>query len=463
MRYDLNVPFVEKDQAKQLGARWDQFRKTWYCEAMTDELRRWYSGPTDTLPPPPEEYKDSAGNKYLTVPQVNLLIANALTAQVFTDLLVVGEVTNYGGNTSGSNCYFSIKDSNNTSLLNCMMSTSIIPRNYVFKAGNKVLLKGDFRYYSPNGSAKLIVKRIEDAGEGEAARKKLELRLKLEGEGLFDPARKKAIPKHPNLIGIITSKDGKAIRDIEKISTSRNPYIRRVLYHVNVQGQHAVPSILNAIKVMDNYGCDVLIIGRGGGSDEELKAYDDESIVRAVAQARTPIISAVGHEGNEPILNYVADLIASTPSDAAALAVPDIMTEVNKVIFLKRELGTNMRNLVLRRQESLRALYAVMEKNAPETRLKEKTQNLTKLSDNLRQLMTTRFNDKVTRYKLLATELNGLSPTAKLINGFGYISKGDKPVTSITQIQPGDSINIKIHDGDLEATVNKIIGGNNNG
>ncbi len=455
MRYYLNVPFQQKDQAKVYGARWDPDKRLWYCTELNSGLMQWYEG--DEKPPEQEqtEYRDSEGNSYKTVSDVNASITHEINDNdVLAQIFVVGEVTDYSGHVSKGSCYFTLMDS--TAKLSCIMPERVIPEGLEFDNGKKLLVRGSFKYYSPNGSAKLNVIRIEDAGQGEDAKKLLELKAKLEAEGLFATERKKEIPKHPKTIGIVTSRNGQAIQDIRKVATKRNPYIRLLLYDVNVQGANAAPSTVEGIRRLDKMGCDILIVGRGGGSLEDLKAYNDEMVVRAVAAAVTPVISAVGHEGNNSLTDLAADRRAATPSEAAEMAVPDVMTEVLKVRNLRAELDIKIRNIFKRKADRLNSGKMILEKNDPAKKLADRLAKLDVLSRNLRTSMDAVYVSKLNMCKVLITELNGLSPTAKLVNGFGYITKDDQPVRSAGDVAVGDKLAVKIHDGDLEVTVNNI-------
>ncbi len=451
MPYDLNVPYREKEEAKALGARWNGHN--WYCMELTPGLMRWYEG--DEVPAEQEVYEDEFGNRYLSVSEVNLMITRQLEiCDDLRDILVYGEVTDYSGHASRGFYYFSLIDGG-VQLL-CIMPESVPLRDFELENGKKVLIKGNFRYHSRTGSAKLNVIRIEEAGEGEAARQLAELKLRLENEGLFSQERKKPLPKHPVKIGIVTSEDGQAIKDIRKVATKRNPYINLVLYPVNVQGSNAVPSTIRGIRYLDSYGCDILIVGRGGGSKEDLKAYNDESLVRAIAAANTPVISAVGHEGDISLSDYAADVRAATPSEAAEIAVPDVMSDVLKVRDLRSEIDNKM-NVILRQKVVLwNNLAALLSKNAPERKLQERIDRLDLIRKDLDLNMNAVSDRKVHRFEILLANLNGSSPTAKLVKGFGYISRDDRPVVNIGDLKAGDTVGIRMHDGTAEAVISKV-------
>ena len=542
--YVLQVPFLNKEEAKGYGARWYPAGKYWYYkgESLPEGLRRWYlqnddepedeeQGSSDEMSAPaftgkkaafdqeqyigdnpfsemnedasaknydegPDSDKDPYAG-YMTVSEANKMIMEYVDGNVaFRRVLVKGEVTNYDGR-NGKHYYFSIKDKE--ALLPCILweGTASYALKFKLEKGQQVAIVGKLEYYEPNGRLQLIVSEIVNIGEGLANLALLELKKKLEAEGLFDAARKKAIPKHPEQVGIITSKDGQAIKDICKVAKKRNPYVRLVLYHVNVQGVNAVPTILKGIKELDKLGLDSIIIGRGGGSGEELNVYNDEKIARAVAAAVTPIVSAVGHEGHWTMIDYVADKRVATPSEAAEETVPDVMADISRIQLLAKAISDKMAAILKNRKLLLESRFARIEKNSPSNKLKEKNERLNHLSEMLElsirnnchktksrvqllsdsidgniRLIYQRYKDKPLeylerirnnvnqafdiknhRFELLLATLNGLSPTAKLVGGFGYVSKDGKPVTSVKLVEPGDDVVIRLSDGEIEANV----------
>ena len=395
-------------------------------------------------------------HRYKTVSQVNAMILSRFSlTEEFQNIMVVGEVTNYSGH-KGQNYYFAIKD--RESLLPCFMweSTAETALTFELKAGQQVAITGHLDYYKAGGKSQLVVRQIMEIGAGAANLAYLQLKAKLEAEGLFDIAHKKPIPKHPKMVGIITSKDGQAIKDICKVASKRNPYIQLILYHVNVQGKNAIPSILQGIKILDDYGVDSIIIGRGGGSDEELMSYNDESIARAVYGAKTPIVSAVGHEGHWTLIDYVSDKRVATPSEAAEETVPNIMIDVERVANLKRSMTVNMKNRLEQRRLMLSAKVSALERYSPERRLQERKDRLEVLSEQMKSNMQKALDNRKHRYELLVTRLNGLSPTAKLVKGFGYISRDAQPVVSADLVHVDDELKIVIHDGEIQAKVTGV-------
>lgn len=463
--YRLDVPYREKDEAKALGAKWNFAEKYWYCLEVTPELSRWYREEPATETEAVAS-KDAVGttsvgvndiaSQYKTVSEVNEMIKNKYnTVNEFYHIMVKGEVTNYSGPNRG-NHYFSLKDS--SALIDCFIwqSETIAGLKFKLEKGQQVAIIGNLEYYATTGRSQLHAKRIYNLGEGEQNLELIKLRQKLLEEGIFDPAHKKNIPTHPTKVGILTSKDGKAKGDICEVGKRRNPYIQFYLYPVSVQGVRSVPTVVAGLRKMDEMGLDAIIVTRGGGSDEELKAYNDEAIVRAVYEAKTPIISAVGHEEHWMLVDEAADRRCSTPSEAAMVVCPDVMTDIRRVESLARELKGNMHNIINRRYVLLQTQATALEKNNPKLKLKQQQDRLVLLTDRLKVNITNLYEQRVHRFEMLLSRLNGLSPTAKLVNGFGYISAKGRPVVSVKNLTADDDIKIIIHDGEISARVTKV-------
>ena len=498
----LEVPYREKDTVKALGARWNPVGKFWYCEELTEALKPWYHG-AETAEPAVKKSSPMAGysaparsdlvreellfgeenalpgaSRYRTVSEINALIADAFFAtSLFRHILVKGEVVNYNG-VARPHYYFSVKDAKASLPCRLWAETARTALKFKLENGQQVALAGRLEFYEARGEAALIVSEIENIGAGAAAVALLELKNKLEAEGIFAPEHKKPIPKHPKTVGIITSKDGQAIRDIRAVSARSDPYVQLILYHVNVQGKNAVPSILAGIRQMDAIGADTLIVGRGGGSSEDLDAFNDEAVVRAVYAAKTPVISAVGHEGHWTLIDFAADERAATPSEAAEKAVPDVMGDVKRLRQLKASLDDKMRHQLEKRRLRLETLGAQLAGHDPVRLLKERQDRLTREQEKLerafREILKEKKNrfretaerlvrnmqealrSRQTRWELLTVTLNGLSPTAKLVKGFGYITTKKGPLMSVDEAAPGDGIRIRIHDGELDARVEQV-------
>ena len=474
--FKLNVPFKDKDEAKKFGAKWYSEDKYWYYngDELPEGLRRWYPlykpvdgkegvyldtetgeiiGDSSEITPVNNETVNDPYAKYRTVSEINRMISDIVNAtNDFRAILVKGEVTNFDGK-KGRHYYFAIKD--DSALLPCVMwdSTAAYVLKFKLEKGQQVAIAGSLEYYDAQGKAQLIVSTIENIGDGEANLAFIKLKAKLEAEGLFAPERKKSIPKHPEQVGIITSKNGQAIKDICKIAEKRNPYVQLILYHVNVQGVNAVSTIVNGIKTLDGMGLDTIIVGRGGGSDEELNSYNHERIARAVAEAKTPIVSAVGHQGHWTLIDFVADKRVATPSEAAEETIPDVMTEISRIELLKNTIRDRMKAIIENRRLLIKSTLSDIEKNSPQNRLNENKDRLKHFSELMDMNIRSAFQKYNNRFEVLLAELNGLSPTAKLVGGFGYVTKENKPVKNVVDVKSGDDINIRMHDGDITATV----------
>ena len=474
--FKLNVPFKDKDEAKKFGAKWYSEDKYWYYSGddLPEGLRRWYPlykpvdgkegvyldtetgeiiGDSSEITPVNNETVNDPYAKYRTVSEINRMISDIVNAtNEFRAILVKGEVTNFDGK-KGRHYYFAIKD--DSALLPCVMwdSTAAYALKFKLEKGQQVAIAGSLEYYDAQGKAQLIVSTIENIGDGEANLAFIKLKAKLEAEGLFAPERKKSIPKHPKQVGIITSKNGQAIKDICKIAEKRNPYVQLILYHVNVQGVNAVSTIVNGIKTLDGMGLDTIIVGRGGGSDEELNSYNHERIVRAVAEAKTPIVSAVGHQGHWTLIDFVADKRVATPSEAAEETIPDVITDISRIELLKNTIRDRMKAIIENRRLLIKSTLSDIEKNSPQNRLNENKDRLKHFSELMDMNIRSAFQKYNNRFEVLLAELNGLSPTAKLVGGFGYVTKENKPVKNVADVKPGDDINIRMHDGDIAATV----------
>lgn len=515
----LNVPFKEKDEAKRFGAKWNPGERFWFYpgDVLPDGLKRWavvaagrgqlsagrdevplaigWPGEDDLEGPwrvsGPAELSEPVGlagsggvleksldwlKDYQSVSDVNQMILRRYgDIREFRNIMVWGEVTNYR-NPNGGNYYFDIKDSD--AMLSCIMWGSVAAAagdGFELKAGMKVAIAGYLDYYPAAGKTSLKVRQIRDAGQGAAALALLRLHARLEAEGLFDERFKKPIPKYPSVIGIVTSKDGQAIRDICKVAKMRNPFVQLLLFHVKVQGQYAVDTIIQGIQTLDGMGLDTIIVGRGGGSDEELMCYNDERVVRAIFMAKTPVISAVGHEGNWSLADYVADLRVPTPTAASQAALPDVMADLERIRQLQAMITSQMHShlqrcrlqldaginklegyrpqlQIERRKERLEHLAVSMQAGFMAV-LEERKRSLETCSQELRRRIEAAYELRRHRYEILVTGLHGLSPTAKLVKGFGYISLNEKPVTTVQEVQAGDPLLIQIHDGQIHSQV----------
>lgn len=394
--------------------------------------------------------------KEYTVSQVNGYIKNLISSDyLLRNIVIRGEISNCKYHSMG-HIYFTLKDE--SSSMPCVMFKGSIGGGLKFRLedGQAVLITGSVNVYERDGRYQLYASKIllADDGKGKLAEEYEKLKIKLYEEGLFDFEIKKPIPKHPKAVGIVTAKTGAAIQDIMNIARRRNPYVQLYLYPAKVQGEGAAETIVRGIETLDKMGLDTIIIGRGGGSIEDLWAFNEEIVARAIFAAKTPIISGTGHEIDNTIADYVADLRAPTPSAAAELAIDNVIDTLNRVKTLRTSIDREMSSKVRDAGFRLEKLKNALERLSPESILRDRQLALAQSVDKLHRLM----EDKLTRIKqrleVDITRLHGLSPTAKLVNGFGYISDSeDKPVTSVRSVKEGDSLTVRVHDGTINTKV----------
>ena len=390
-----------------------------------------------------------------SVRQVNAYIKNMFTQDfVLNKMKIKGEVSNCKYHTSG-HIYFTLKDE--TSTLACVMFyKNRSGLNFHLQEGQKVICSGMINVYERDGRYQLYVNQVEQDGAGDLYQRFQELKLRLEEMGMFAEQYKQPIPRYAKSIGIVTAATGAAIHDIIQIATRRNPYVQLYLQPALVQGDGAAESIVHGIQVLDRMNLDCMIVGRGGGSIEDLWAFNEEIVARAIFECETPIISAVGHEVDVTIADFVADLRAPTPSAAAELAVFEyrLLDGVLEEIKQRMELSINQRlQLEKHRLEKellrLRLLH-------PGNQLLQKKQCLSKLQGELQRSMEYYLEKNRHRLELIGKRLQGASPLNKLTGGYAYLSdqEGD-PIESIDQIQIGETIFLRLKDGRVQTSVLK--------
>ncbi len=391
-----------------------------------------------------------------SVGQVNsyikdMFVQNALLRRIN----VRGEISNCTYHRTG-HIYFSLKD--HTGAISCVMfkgdSQSL---TFQMQEGQKVVVSGNISVFERDGKYQLYAREIQLDGEGALYQQYMQLKRKLEALGLFSAEHKKPIPLYAGTIGIVTAPTGAAIRDIIKVSYRRNPYVQLILYPALVQGTQAAQSIVQGIRTLDAYGVDVIIVGRGGGSIEELWAFNEEPVARTIFACRTPVISAVGHETDTTIADLVADLRVPTPSAAAEQAVLEYRQLVNHMELLKNQLADRIEQKIhLYRQrlehDRLRFLYA-----GPQNKLNEKKQYIAELMDRFPKEMQGKILDRKYQIGLLAERLDGISPLKKLQQGYSYTELSDgKAFRCLKQVEPGDMVTIHVTDGRVRARVEEM-------
>ena len=391
-----------------------------------------------------------------SVGQVNRYVKNMFTQDFFLQKIYVkGEVSNCKYHTSG-HIYFSLKDETGT--MSCVMFAGH-RRGLAFsmKDGDKVIVGGSVDVYERDGRYQLYAKEITLEGAGALYERYLALKQELEEMGMFAGEYKQPIPKFIRRLGVVTAPTGAAVQDIRNISYRRNPYLQIILYPALVQGADAAESIVKGIRMLDGLNVDVIIVGRGGGSIEDLWAFNEEIVARAIFECRTPVISAVGHETDFTIADFVADLRAPTPSAAAELAVNDYRSVVESVSVYRQRMYRAMSTRLDFYRSRLANFSTKFGYLSPEYRLREQRQRLADAESSLQNAMEGKLKENRHRFSLYVERFTGLSPLRKLNQGFSYVADQEKrTLTSVKQVKNGDTIYISVTDGTIEAKVNSI-------
>ena len=392
-------------------------------------------------------------NNIYTVAQVNAYIRNMFAADFLLNRVSVrGEVSNCKYHSSG-HIYFTIKDQQ--SALACVMfSRDRRGLDFRMQDGDHVVVTGPVEVYLRDGRYQLYAKKIEKQGAGLLYERFLALKAELEEMGMFSPEYKQPIPRYIRRLGVVTAPTGAAVQDIRTVSLRRNPYLQIILYPALVQGDGAAESIARGIRMLDAAGVDVIIAGRGGGSIEDLWAFNEETVARAIFECRTPVISAVGHETDFTIADFVADLRAPTPSAAAELAVDDFASLLDSIEKERRRMSLAMTEKIRRERQNLSFLQQRLRYLSPENRLREDRLHLDQLDERIRSLFDRILQRDRQRLLLLAERFSGLSPLEKLKSGYAYVQGQDgKAVTRAGQVRPGDELTIFVTDGQIHARV----------
>ena len=396
-------------------------------------------------------------NKVFSVTQINTYIKRMFQSDyALRRISIKGQVSNCKYHSSG-HIYFSLKDEG--SQISCVMFANARYDGLKFELedGQEVVVDGNISVYERGGSYQLYAQEIRLNGIGELYVAYEMLKQKLYEEGLFDHEKKKPIPKNPKKIGVVTARTGAAIHDIISTAKRKNPYVQLILYPAKVQGDGASDTIVAGIKALDQYGVDIIIVGRGGGSIEDLWAFNEEKVARAIYEAQTPIISGTGHEVDTTIADYAADLRAATPTAACELAVPDIREVMEGITNREYTLRTLLKQVVRRYQMKLQQYQITIANFDPRFQLQEQKMHLAELEEQIHAVMKNKMTDYQHKLELYTKELHGLSPTAKLINGFGYIEGSNgEPVTSVKKVMEGDQISLTISDGTIITKAEQI-------
>ena len=394
-------------------------------------------------------YEDMA----ISVSQLNSYIKDKIANDEYlNNVLVKGEISNFKKHYTG-HMYFTLKDEN--SLIKCIMFKNYAQRlDFMPKDGMKVFLVGGISVFERDGVYQIYVQAMQEDGVGILYKKYEELKQKLEKEGYFDDKHKQKIPLMPKIIGVLTSQTGSVIRDIINVSTRRNPNVYIRLFPVPVQGDGAAEKIADGIRFMnENKLADVLILARGGGSLEDLWPFNEEIVAHAIYNSEIPIISAVGHETDFSISDFVADLRAPTPSAAAELAVPDIYEIKQKINICQNRL----RSSLIKKVEIMKLRYEkCMTSQVFKDPLRNINNNYQKIDGYIKQLINSvniKQKEEKTKYVELISKLDTLSPLKTLTRGYSIIEQENKIIKSVKDLKTGDKINLKLVDGKKEAQV----------
>ena len=391
-----------------------------------------------------------------TVGQVNKYIKNMFAQDFMLHLISIkGEVSNCKYHTSG-HIYFTLKDKAGA-MSAVMFAGNAKNMTFRMKDGDQVVVTGSVEVYEKMGTYQIYARQIELDGEGNLYLRFEQLKKELEEMGMFAAEYKRPIPKYAGKIGVVTAQTGAAIQDIRNISGRRNPYVQLILYPALVQGEGAAQSIVNGIHALDRMGLDIIIVGRGGGSIEDLWAFNEEIVARAIFECNTPVISAVGHETDWTIADFVSDRRAPTPSAAAELAVFDHRQMIDQLSNIKKRMDSNLSGKIEFYRERLSHIKTRVSYLSPANRLNENRKRLADLEERLLLLMQQQIKDKRQKLIMLSTRLDADSPVKKLSQGYAYVSKEDgRNIHSAADITCGDNIDIYLIDGRAKAVISEV-------
>lgn len=413
-----------------------------------------------------------------SVGQINAYIKNMFAQDyMLRQISIKGEVSNCKYHTSG-HIYFTIKDAQGA-MRAVMFAGNRKGLTFRMKEGDKVIVTGSVEVYERDGSYQMYARQIELDGEGNLFLKYEQLKKELEEMGMFAPEYKRPIPKFIKRLGIVTAPTGAAVQDIRNIAARRNPYVQLILYPALVQGDGAAQSIVNGIHALEQLGVDAMIVGRGGGSIEDLWAFNEEIVARAIFECSIPIISAVGHETDTTIADFVADLRAPTPSAAAELAVYDVRGVTELLEQQQNRMERIVRQQIRFTRERISHYRTHLTVLSPQNRLNENRTRMADLEDKMNAMMNGRIADRREQLQdireqlqqsvteaikqkrqhlvLLANSLEGNSPLKKLSQGYAFVEGPDhKAIHSVDSIKASDEIAVQMLDGGMKAIVSEV-------
>ena len=391
----------------------------------------------------------------LDISEVNSYIKRILTNDpILYNLRVKGEISNFKVHSSG-NVYLSLKDEK--SKLNCIIFKSNYDKSLNLDNGVKIIATGYISVYERDGAYQLYINEVEIEGIGNLYIEFNKLKEKLKNEGLFDSKYKKQIPKMPRSIGVVTSPTGAVIRDIINVTKRRFPKVDIKLYPVNVQGDKSAEDICSGIEFFNRMeNVDTIIIGRGGGSLEELWSFNEEIVAREIFKSKIPIISAVGHETDFTICDFVSDMRAPTPSAAAEIATPDLSEIYYKLDNIKNRMNRSLNNQVILDNEKLNNTFDKINNHMKNYIIRDKVIQLDQIYDKINFRLEQNLETSKEKLSKKAALLHNLSPLATISRGYSIVEKKGHVINSIEEVNVNDEINITLKDGDLDCIINKI-------
>ena len=391
----------------------------------------------------------------LDISEANSYIKRILTNDpILYNLRVKGEISNFKVHSSG-NVYLSLKDEK--SKLNCIIFKSNYDKSLNLDNGVKIIATGYISVYERDGAYQLYINEVEIEGIGNLYIEFNKLKEKLKNEGLFDSKYKKQIPKMPRSIGVVTSPTGAVIRDIINVTKRRFPKVDIKLYPVNVQGDKSAEDICSGIEFFNRMeNVNTIIVGRGGGSLEELWSFNEEIVAREIFKSKIPIISAVGHETDFTICDFVSDMRAPTPSAAAEIATPDLLEIYYKLDNIKNRMNRSLNNQVILDNEKLNNTFDKINNHMKNYIIRDKVIQLDQIYDKINFRLEQNLETSKEKLSKKAALLHNLSPLATISRGYSIVEKKGHVINSIEEVNVNDEINITLKDGDLDCIINKI-------
>ena len=392
-------------------------------------------------------------NRALTVKQLNFYAKSILDSdRNLRSVIVKGEISGFHFHERSGHAYFVLKDEY-SSVRTVMFASYLSALSFIPENGMKVFVHGKVSLFERDGQFQFYADSITAQGIGESYAKFLALKEKLEKEGLFSSRFKKPIPKYPETVGVITSPTGAAIQDFINIVSRRFPSLKIVLYPVNVQGENAVPDVIRALSYFDEKHVDVVVITRGGGSYEDLAVFNDEALARKVFLMKTPVVSAVGHEIDFTIVDFVADLRAPTPSAAAEAVTPD-RESLRVSLYEKRSILENiLKNRIENERMRLSISFGKIDISAL---LKNESLRLDAFYDKILAAAKTSCNSRISNLEYYTAKINALNPLSVLSRGFSISIKDSKTLNSVEEIKEGDKFTVILKDGEIDCAAEKI-------